>query len=179
MNDGNTHDINVNFGFQEKQVDARSREQLLRSFKEQESQSATKVCTLTDEDNTLQYNNVDIVPICDGCTQVCELQSSLKMYREELNVYQQQMEELKRNFESKLQKKSEKVECKILQSRVSTICPCLLSSAQPLTHVVLLPSPSGVLPAGEAARCLSGLSEHQRAEPAAAAVSAAAADHAG
>lgn len=84
---------------------------MLKSFKEQESQSATKVCTLTDEDNTLQYNNVDVVPICDVCTQMCELQSSLKMYREELNVYQQQMEELKRNFESKLQKKNEKVQC--------------------------------------------------------------------
>lgn len=82
-----------------------------KRFKEQESQSATKVCTLTDEDNTLQYNNVDVVPICDGCPQICELQSSLKMYREELNVYQQQMEELKRNFESKLQKKNEKVQC--------------------------------------------------------------------
>lgn len=42
---------------------------------------------------------------------MCELQSSLKMCREELNVYQQQMEELKKNFESKLQKKNEKVAC--------------------------------------------------------------------
>lgn len=35
------------FWFQEKQVDVQSREQLLQSFKEQESKSATKVCTTT------------------------------------------------------------------------------------------------------------------------------------
>lgn len=97
----------------------RSREQLLLSFKEQESQSATKVCTkmlLMKTNDKIQYNNDDVVPICDCgvCTQMCELQSSLKTCREELKVYQQQMEELKKNFESKLQKKNEKVECQIV-----------------------------------------------------------------
>lgn len=66
---------------------------------------------LTKTNNTIHCNNDDIAPICDVCTQICELQSSLKMYREEVNVYQQQMEELKMNYESKLQKKNEKVEC--------------------------------------------------------------------
>lgn len=49
--------------------------------------------------------------VTEICTQMCELQSSLKMCREELYVYQQQMEELKKNFESKMQKKNEKVAC--------------------------------------------------------------------
>lgn len=106
--------LEVNFWFQEKQADAQSREQLLQSFKEQESQSATKVwlfVLLKKTNITIHCNNDDIAPICDVCTQICELQSSLKMYREEVDVYQQQMEELKMNYESKLQKKNEKVEC--------------------------------------------------------------------
>lgn len=64
---------------------------------------------------------------------MCELQSSLKTCREELNVSQQQMEELKKNFETKLQKKNEKVAYELFQSHASTAGPCLFSSAQRLT----------------------------------------------
>lgn len=45
--------------------------------------------------------------------QVCELQSSLSACREELNFYLQQMEEVKKNYESELQKKNDQVQCYI------------------------------------------------------------------
>lgn len=43
--------------------------------------------------------------------QVHELQSSLSECREELNLYLRQMEEVKNNYESELQKKNETVNC--------------------------------------------------------------------
>lgn len=96
---------------QERQVDARNREQLLQSFKEQESQSATKVCTNTSllkTNDAMQtfHSCENAVPVC---TQMCELQSSLRVCREELNAHKQQMEDLKKNFEMKLLKKNDKV----------------------------------------------------------------------
>lgn len=42
--------------------------------------------------------------------QVCELQSTLSACREELNAYLQQMEEVKKNSESELQKYNDKVQ---------------------------------------------------------------------
>lgn len=42
--------------------------------------------------------------------QVCELQSSLAACREELNLYQEQMEELKKIYETELQRNNDKVQ---------------------------------------------------------------------
>ncbi|KAA8587730.1 hypothetical protein FQN60_016592 [Etheostoma spectabile] len=59
----------------------------------------------------------------DQLTQVCELQSSLSACREELNCYLQQMEELKKNYESELQNNGAKVSS--LQEKlheVSLVC---------------------------------------------------------
>ncbi|XP_022610747.1 coiled-coil domain-containing protein 18 [Seriola dumerili] len=89
---------------QEKQVEVRHHEELLQSFKEQAAQSATKVC---------------------------ELQSSLSACREELASYLQQMEEVKSNYESELQKSNHKVSS--LQEKLhSTSLVCQSSSEQNL-----------------------------------------------
>ncbi|GLD51194.1 coiled-coil domain-containing protein 18 isoform X1, partial [Lates japonicus] len=89
---------------QEKQTEARHSEELLQSFKEQAVQSATKVC---------------------------ELQSSLLACREELDSYLKQMEEVKSNYESELQKNDDKVSS--LQEKLhSTSLVCQSSSEQNL-----------------------------------------------
>uniref|UniRef100_A0A8D3A116 Coiled-coil domain containing 18 n=1 Tax=Scophthalmus maximus TaxID=52904 RepID=A0A8D3A116_SCOMX len=89
---------------QEKQIDVRHSDELLQSFKEQAAQSATKVC---------------------------ELQSSLSACREELTSYLQQMEEIKRNYESELQKSNDKMSS--LQEKLhSTSLACQRSSEQNL-----------------------------------------------
>ncbi|XP_075954725.1 coiled-coil domain-containing protein 18 isoform X1 [Anarhichas minor] len=66
----------------QRQVEVRLNEELLQSFTEQAAQSATKVC---------------------------ELQSSLSACREELNLYLQQMDEMKKSYESELQKNKHRV----------------------------------------------------------------------
>ncbi|XP_058484472.1 coiled-coil domain-containing protein 18 isoform X2 [Solea solea] len=66
----------------QKQVEVRYKEELLQSFKEQAAQSASKVW---------------------------ELQSSLSVCREELTSYMQQTEDVKRSYESQLQKNNDKV----------------------------------------------------------------------
>uniref|UniRef100_A0A4W6FE73 Coiled-coil domain containing 18 n=1 Tax=Lates calcarifer TaxID=8187 RepID=A0A4W6FE73_LATCA len=89
---------------QEKQAEARHSEELLQSFKEQAAQSATKVC---------------------------ELQSSLSACRVELDSYLKQMEEVKSNYESELQKNNDKVSS--LQEKLhSTSLVCQSSSEQNL-----------------------------------------------
>lgn len=103
-----------------------------------------------------------------------ELQLSLLGCREELNVYLQQMEEVKKSHESELQKKNQTVSSHMPPGRLS-ISPrfCFVSTlAQPRP-----PHSSDSLPAGEAPRCHSGLPERRRAERSAAAFSAAAAGH--
>ncbi|XP_060899410.1 coiled-coil domain-containing protein 18 [Labrus mixtus] len=67
---------------QQRQVEERLSEEFLQSLKKQEAQSATKVC---------------------------ELQSSLSACREELSVYLQRTEEVKKNYESDLHKNMDKV----------------------------------------------------------------------
>ncbi|XP_032421584.1 coiled-coil domain-containing protein 18 isoform X1 [Xiphophorus hellerii] len=67
---------------QEKQVEVRHNQEMLQSFKDQATHSATMVS---------------------------ELQSCLSVCKEELNSQLQQMEELKRNHQTELQRKNEKV----------------------------------------------------------------------
>lgn len=43
--------------------------------------------------------------------QVCELQSSLSACRKEMNSYLQQIEEMKKNYETELERNKEKVQC--------------------------------------------------------------------
>ncbi|XP_047446699.1 coiled-coil domain-containing protein 18 isoform X1 [Mugil cephalus] len=89
---------------QKKQTEDRHNEELVESFKRQAAQSATKVC---------------------------ELQSSLSACREELSSYLQQMEEMKKNHETELQKKNNKVSS--LQEKLhSTSLVCQSSSEQNL-----------------------------------------------
>lgn len=107
--------------------------------------------------------------------QVHELQSSLTGCREELNVYLQQMEEVKKTYESELQKKNEKVNWHTLLG-CPPVSPCL--SIVSMFAKPPSPCPSGSLPAGEAPQHHSGLPEHRWRERPAAALSAAAADHA-
>ncbi|XP_008431594.1 coiled-coil domain-containing protein 18 [Poecilia reticulata] len=89
---------------QEKQVEVRRNQEMLQSFKDQASHSATMIS---------------------------ELQSCLSACKEELNSYLQQMEELKRKHETELQRKNEKMSC--LQEKLhSTSLVCQSSSEQNL-----------------------------------------------
>lgn len=115
--------------------------------------------------------------------QACELQSSLSACREELNLYLQQMEEVKKNYKNELQWNNDKVWCYITMIRsCSYRPPCLIFHPllSPLLRRIfsLAPPSPGVFSAGKAPQCQPGLSEHQWAEPAASAFSPAAADHA-
>ncbi|XP_047223128.1 coiled-coil domain-containing protein 18 [Girardinichthys multiradiatus] len=89
---------------QEKQVEFGHNQKLLQSFKDQASHSATKVS---------------------------ELQSCLSACREELNLYLQKMEELKKNYETELQKKNEKLSS-LHEKLHSTSLVCQSSSEQNL-----------------------------------------------
>ncbi|XP_062284878.1 coiled-coil domain-containing protein 18 isoform X1 [Scomber scombrus] len=89
---------------QERQVEMRDNDELLQSFKEQALDSASKVC---------------------------ELQSSLSACREELNLYQQQMEEVKKIYETELQWNNDKVQhftpltaCKRVHLHFFLFCLC-------------------------------------------------------
>lgn len=98
------------YHFQEKQVELRRNEELLQSFKEQAADSAAKVCT-DDANNSLVHKHPQQqlqLPIRLH-TQVCELQSSLSACRKEMNSYLQQIEEMKKNYETELQQKKDKV----------------------------------------------------------------------
>ncbi|KAM6989144.1 coiled-coil domain-containing protein 18 [Tautogolabrus adspersus] len=89
---------------QQKQVEERLSEEFLQSLKKQEAQSATKVR---------------------------ELQSSLSACREELSLYLQRMEEVKKNYESDLHKNIDKVSS--LQEKLhSASLECQSSSEQNL-----------------------------------------------
>ncbi|KAM7379087.1 hypothetical protein PAMP_004661 [Pampus punctatissimus] len=88
----------------ERQIEVKHSDELLQSLKEQAAQSAAKVC---------------------------ELQSSLSACREELNMYLQQMEEVKKNYEIELQRNNDKVSS--LQEKLhSTSLVCQSSSKQNL-----------------------------------------------
>nr|XP_020471831.1 coiled-coil domain-containing protein 18 isoform X2 [Monopterus albus] len=89
---------------QEKQIVERHNEELLQSLKEQATQSASKVC---------------------------ELQSCLSACREELKSYLQQMEEVKKNYESELQMNNDKV-ASLQQKLHSASLVCQSSSEQNL-----------------------------------------------
>ncbi|XP_053185559.1 coiled-coil domain-containing protein 18 [Scomber japonicus] len=89
---------------EERQVEVRHNDELLQSFKEQALDSAAKVC---------------------------ELQSSLSACREELNLYQQQMEEVKKIYETELQWNNNMVSS--LQEKLHTASlDCQSSSEQNL-----------------------------------------------
>uniref|UniRef100_A0A665UH12 Coiled-coil domain containing 18 n=1 Tax=Echeneis naucrates TaxID=173247 RepID=A0A665UH12_ECHNA len=89
---------------QEKQVEVKQHEDMLQSFNEQATQSATKMC---------------------------QLQTALSECREELASYLQQMEEVKMDYESQLQKNNDKVSS--LQEKLqSTSLVCQSSSEQNL-----------------------------------------------
>ncbi|XP_044076253.1 coiled-coil domain-containing protein 18 isoform X2 [Siniperca chuatsi] len=115
----------------QKQVEGRHSEELLQSFKEQAAQSATKVC---------------------------ELQSSLSACREELNIYLQQMEEVKKNYESELEKNNDKVSS--LQEKLhSAGLVCQSSSEQNLQLQLSLQQQQTMLT--ESAAHISELEESQ------------------
>lgn len=179
--------------FQQTQVEVLHSEELLQSFKEQAAQSATKVCTRawlpwTNTNNLdLELRNSIITislhhPWLVFVHQVCELQSSLSACRAELNLCLQQMEEVQKNYESELQKKNDKVQPSTQLYTLLSLMPLslLLFMQSPLLRLISssVPTSSGVLPAGEALQCQPGLPELQRAEPAAAAFTPAAADNA-
>ncbi|XP_037537935.1 coiled-coil domain-containing protein 18 [Nematolebias whitei] len=102
---------------QEKEVEVQHKQELLQTFKEQASESATKIT---------------------------ELQSCLSACREELDVYRQQMEDMKKNYETELQKKNDKVS--FLQEKLhSTSVVCQSSSEQNLQLQVSLQQQQAML----------------------------------